>query len=122
MGDAERPAEIRRLGAWWLEEVKGRTKVICQCPGESRIDICRSTPFRQDRAPFYSPVWATARRKTIANALSKWGRASAGSAARCRVHAIAWTRQRAALPADARPHFDKAFAIVLRRAVAQTGE
>src|SRR5439155_7396933 len=22
MGDAERPAEIRRLGAWWLEEVK----------------------------------------------------------------------------------------------------
>ena len=37
-------------------------------------------------------------------------------------HAIAWTRQRAALPADARPHFDKAFAIILRRAVAQTGE
>ena len=45
MGDAEWPAEIRRLGAWWLEEVKGRTKVIGQFPGESRIDICRSNPF-----------------------------------------------------------------------------
>ena len=45
MGDAERPAEIRRLGAWWLEEVKAWTKVICQFPGESRIDICRSNPF-----------------------------------------------------------------------------
>ena len=37
-------------------------------------------------------------------------------------HAIAWTRQRAALPAEARPDFDRAFAIVLRRAVAQTVE
>jgi len=35
-------------------------------------------------------------------------------------HAIAWTRQRAALPPDARPDFDRAFAIILRRAVAQT--
>lgn len=35
-------------------------------------------------------------------------------------HAIAGTRQRGALPAEARPHFDKAFAIILRRAVAQT--
>jgi Phosphotransferase enzyme family len=35
-------------------------------------------------------------------------------------HAIAWTRQRAALPPEARPNFDKAFAIILRRAVAQT--
>ena len=35
-------------------------------------------------------------------------------------HAIAWTRQRAALPAEARPDFDRAFAIILRRAVAQT--
>jgi hypothetical protein len=34
-------------------------------------------------------------------------------------HAIAWTRQRAALPADARPDFDIAFRIVLRRAIAQ---
>jgi hypothetical protein len=35
-------------------------------------------------------------------------------------HAIAWTRQRDALPPAARPDFDRAFAIVLRRAVAQT--
>jgi len=34
-------------------------------------------------------------------------------------HAIAWTRQRAALPPEARPDFDRAFTIVLRRAVAQ---
>lgn len=36
------------------------------------------------------------------------------------VHAIAWTRQRNALPPRARPDFDRAFAIILRRAVAQT--
>jgi hypothetical protein len=35
------------------------------------------------------------------------------------VHAIAWTRQRTALPPEARPDFDRAFAIILRRAVAQ---
>ena len=35
-------------------------------------------------------------------------------------HAIAWTRQRAALPPEARPTFDKEFAIILRRALAQT--
>ena len=35
-------------------------------------------------------------------------------------HAIAWTRQRDALPPEARPDFDRPFAIVLRRAVAQT--
>src|SRR5258708_696152 len=35
-------------------------------------------------------------------------------------HAIAWTRQRDALPPHARPDFDRAFAIILRRAVAQT--
>jgi hypothetical protein len=35
-------------------------------------------------------------------------------------HAIAWTRQRDALPPEARPEFDIAFAIILRRAVAQT--
>jgi aminoglycoside phosphotransferase (APT) family kinase protein len=35
-------------------------------------------------------------------------------------HAIARTRQRDALPPEARPKFDRAFAIVLRRAVAQT--
>ncbi len=36
------------------------------------------------------------------------------------VHAIAWTRQRDALPPEARPDFDRAFRIVLRRAIAQT--
>jgi hypothetical protein len=35
-------------------------------------------------------------------------------------HAIALTRQRAALTPEARPNFDKAFAITLRRALAQT--
>ena len=35
-------------------------------------------------------------------------------------HAIAWTRQRDALPLEARPDFDRPFAIVLRRAVART--
>ena len=35
-------------------------------------------------------------------------------------HAIAWTRQRDALPPEARPEFDIAFGIILRRAVAQT--
>lgn len=35
-------------------------------------------------------------------------------------HAIAWTRQRDALPYETRPEFDRAFAIILRRAVAQT--
>jgi hypothetical protein len=35
-------------------------------------------------------------------------------------HAIAWTRQRDALPPEARPEFDRAFAIVLRQAAAQT--
>ncbi len=36
------------------------------------------------------------------------------------VHAIAWTRQRTALPPEARSDFDRAFAMILRRAVAQT--
>jgi hypothetical protein len=35
-------------------------------------------------------------------------------------HAIALTRQRAALPPEARPDFDRAFTIILRRAIAQT--
>ena len=35
-------------------------------------------------------------------------------------HAIAWTRQRDALPPEARPDFDRVFAIILRRALAQT--
>ena len=34
-------------------------------------------------------------------------------------HAIAWTRQRDALPPEARPDFDRVFAIILRRALAQ---
>ncbi len=34
-------------------------------------------------------------------------------------HTVAWIRQRDALPEEARPAFDKAFSIVLRRAIAQ---
>jgi hypothetical protein len=37
----------------------------------------------------------------------------------CFAHAIAWTRQRDALPPEARPSFNKEFAIILRRALAQ---
>jgi hypothetical protein len=37
-------------------------------------------------------------------------------------HAIAWTRQRDALPAEDRPDFDTAFVTILRRAVAQASE
>ncbi len=37
-------------------------------------------------------------------------------------HAFAWTRQRDALAPEARPDFDRRFAIVLRRTVAQTFE
>ena len=37
-------------------------------------------------------------------------------------HAIAWVRQREALPERARPKFDEGFAIVLRRAAARTFE
>jgi aminoglycoside phosphotransferase (APT) family kinase protein len=36
-------------------------------------------------------------------------------------HVIAWKRQRDHLPADARPDFDKWFAVVLRRAIARIG-
>ena len=35
-------------------------------------------------------------------------------------HAIAWTRQRDALPAEARPEFDGVFAVILQRALANT--
>lgn len=37
-------------------------------------------------------------------------------------HAIAWSRQRDALPLEERPEFDTGFVIILRRAVAQTAE
>jgi hypothetical protein len=33
-------------------------------------------------------------------------------------HAVAWLRQRDALPQEAQPEFDKEFSIVLRRAIA----
>jgi hypothetical protein len=36
------------------------------------------------------------------------------------VHAIAWARQRDALPDEARPDFDRWFAVILRRALART--
>jgi hypothetical protein len=35
-------------------------------------------------------------------------------------HAIAWARQRDALPSEERPNFDLVYAVVLRRAIAQT--
>ena len=37
-------------------------------------------------------------------------------------HAIAWLRQRAHLPEQARPDFDRWFAVVLRRALASSGD
>jgi hypothetical protein len=36
-------------------------------------------------------------------------------------HVIAWKRQRDHLPADARPHFDQVFSLVLRRAIGRIG-
>jgi hypothetical protein len=57
--------------------------------------------------------------------LEPWGRGLADAfALAMRVgtfaHAIAWVRQRDALPEEARAEFNTAFTIVLRRAVAQT--
>ena len=59
--------------------------------------------------------------------LEPWGHALAEAfALATRVgtfaHAVAWSRQRDALPEDARVWFDEGFGIVLRRAVAQTLE
>jgi len=64
--------------------------------------------FRRLRNVYLEP-WGSGREKTFEIAIR------VGSF----VHAIAWTRQRSALPVEARPEFDKAFAIILRRAVAQ---
>jgi hypothetical protein len=57
--------------------------------------------------------------------LEPWGRGYADAfALALRVgafaHSIAWTRQRDALPDEARSEFDGAFRVILRRAVAQT--
>jgi Phosphotransferase enzyme family len=57
--------------------------------------------------------------------LEPWGRGLADAFALALragtfAHTMAWVRQREALPAVARPEFDRRFAIVLRRAVAQT--
>jgi hypothetical protein len=59
--------------------------------------------------------------------LEPWGRGLADTfALAIRVgtfaHTFAWARHRDALPDEARPEFDRAFPIVLRRAVAQTIE
>jgi hypothetical protein len=59
--------------------------------------------------------------------LEPWGRGLAGTfALALRVgafaHTFAWARQRDALPEEARLEFDRGFAVVLRRAVAQTLE
>jgi hypothetical protein len=59
--------------------------------------------------------------------LEPWGRGLAGTfALAIRVgtfaHTCAWARQRDHLPEEARPEFDRWFAIVLRRAIAQTFE
>jgi hypothetical protein len=59
--------------------------------------------------------------------LEPWGRDLAGVfALAIRVgkfaHAFAWMRQRDHLPDDERPDFDKWYAVILRRAVAQTFE
>jgi hypothetical protein len=57
--------------------------------------------------------------------LEPWGPGLAGAfelavRAGAFAHAFAWARQRDALPEQARPGFDKGFAVILRRAVAQT--
>jgi hypothetical protein len=57
--------------------------------------------------------------------LEPWGPGLAGAfdtaiRAGAFAHAFAWARQRDALPPEARPGFDKWFAVILRRAVART--
>ncbi len=59
--------------------------------------------------------------------LEPWGTGLAGVfALAIRVgsfaHAIAWARQRDAMPAQARPEFDTAYRVVLRRALARMGD
>jgi hypothetical protein len=59
--------------------------------------------------------------------LEPWGNGLAGTFALAIrlgtfAHAVAWTRQRDALPEEARPDFDRWYPVVLRRAVAQTLE
>ena len=65
--------------------------------------------FRRLRDAYLEP-WGSGLEETFEIAIRVGGFA----------HAIAWARQRGALPPEARPDFDKAFAIILRRAVAQT--
>jgi hypothetical protein len=60
-------------------------------------------------------------------AFEPWGRGLAETfALAIRVgaftHSIAWTRQRDALPPEARPEFDRCCPIVVRRALARTIE
>jgi hypothetical protein len=95
-------------------------------------DACISHPFASlvvtfrfleevNRLPPSDP-WYTRLRDAY---LEPWGNGMTGAfTLALRVgafaHAIAWLRQRDALPPQARPDFDKAFPIILRRAVAQT--
>ena len=65
--------------------------------------------FRRLRDAYLEP-WGSGLEETFEIAIRVGGFA----------HAIAWTRQRAALPSEARPDFDRAFAIILGRAVAHT--
>jgi Phosphotransferase enzyme family len=60
----------------------------------------------------YLEPWGAGLEETFALAIS------VGSFA----HTFAWARQRDHLPAEARPDFDKWFAVVLRRALAQSAE
>jgi hypothetical protein len=59
----------------------------------------------------YLEPWGPGRRDTFALAMR------VGAVA----HAVAWLRQRDALPREARPAFDEEFSIVLRRAIAHMG-
>jgi hypothetical protein len=57
--------------------------------------------------------------------LEPWGPGLAGAfeiaiRAGAFAHAFAWARQQDALPPEARPDFDKWFAVILRRAIART--
>jgi hypothetical protein len=78
--------------------------------------------LEQFNKPAPSDPWFTRLRDAY---LEPWGRGLAAVFALAfRVgtiaHTFAWVRQREALPADARPDFDRYFAVELRRALAQT--
>jgi hypothetical protein len=77
---------------------------------EERTKLPPSDPWFARLRDAYLEPWGTDLTDLFALALRVGGFA----------HAFAWARQQDHLPEEARPEFDKGFAIILRRALAQT--